>query len=290
MYYSKLLTSVILLLTTAALHASNIDEINTLIKKNTLSIYGLNTKNTPVASRYDILGLSYNTHDINIKVEGSEDSFKTAGALQFNPLQNKMYIIVGTNYITQNYNNLYINNISQYSGTLGGGYMIENDLYFEVGDSITQLNNPSIDSKEPSKSQRFNDTYFAVAKRIESPIGTVDTSFKGAQIYETLSKKEINYISTIDYYPRDDIHFEYSYTNASNNISNYYSLNYGYFITEFMDNPSLDTCNLRVGLKASFKDITNLSSYTSSRHTKSHLTKLHKLKDVILHDKMNFHQ
>jgi hypothetical protein len=118
------------------------------------------------------------------------------------------------------------------------------------------------------------------------PIGTVNTTFKGAKIYETLSKTETNYVSTINYYSNNDINFGYSYTNASNNISNYYSINYGYFITEFMDNTSLDISNLKVGVKANFKDITNLSSYTVPNRTKSHLPKLHKLNDVILTNNM----
>ncbi len=286
MYYSKHVTLVVLLFSNIIIHASGIDEINTLIKNNSLLIYGRNTQYTPVQTSYDSLGISYNTHDIKIKVEGSKDTFKTAGALQFNPFQNELYIILGADYITQNLNSDYTAKINQYSGTFGGGYMIDNDLYLEVGSSITQLNNPSFDSEDSSRRQTFNDTYFSIAKRIDSSLGAVDTTFKGTQLYQRLSKKEINYVSTINYYPNDDIQLEYSHSNAPNNISNYYSINYGYFITEFMDNPSLDTCNLTVGIKANFKDITKLSSYTAPKRTKSSSLKLHKLKDVILTNNM----
>lgn len=268
------------------LHASNIDEINTLIKKNTLVIYGINNQPNQSPSSYDSLGISYNDNDIKIKVEGSDDTFKSAGALTYNPFKNQMYVVLGANYITQNLDSVYPNNISQYSGTLGGGYRIENDLYFEMGNSFTQLKTPALDAEEQAKVQTFNDTYLSIAKFIELPIGTVNTTFKGAKIYETLSKKETNYVSTINYYSNNDINFAYSYTNASSNISNYYSINYGYFITEFMDNTSLDICNLKVGVKANFKDITNLSSYTAPNRTKSHLPKLHKLNDVILTNNM----
>lgn len=284
MYYSKLVTFLALLFIT--LHASNIDEINTLIKKNTLVIYGINNQPNQSPSSYDSLGISYNDNDIKIKVEGSDDTFKSAGALTYNPFKNQMYVVLGANYITQNLDSVYPNNISQYSGTLGGGYRIENDLYFEVGNSFTQLKSPSLDTEEQAKVQTFNDTYLSIAKFIELPIGTVNTTFKGAKIYETLSKTETNYVSTINYYSNNDINFGYSYTNASNNISNYYSINYGYFITEFMDNTSLDISNLKVGVKANFKDITNLSSYTTPNRTKSHLPKLHKLNDVILTNNM----
>ena len=53
-----------------------------------------------------------------------------------------------------------------------------------------------------------------------------------------------------------------------------------------MDNASLDTCNLTVGIKANFKDITKLSSYTVPKRTKSKSLKLHKLNDVILTNNM----
>ena len=257
-----------------------------LIKKNTLVIYGINNQANQSPSSYDSLGISYNDNDIKIKVEGSEDTFKTAGALTYNPFKNQMYVVLGANYITQDLNSIYSNNISQYSGTLGGGYRSDNDLYFEVGNSFTQQKSPAFDAEEQAKVQTFNDTYLSIAKFIELPTGSVNTTFKGAKIYETLSKKETNYVSTINYYSNNDINFGYSYTNASNNISNYYSINYGYFITEFMDNTSLDICNLKVGVKANFKDITNLSSYTAPNRTKSRLPKLHKLNDVILTNNM----
>ena len=284
MYYSKLVTFLPLLFIT--LHASNIDEINTLIKKNSLVIYGINNQPNQSPSSYDSLGISYNDNDIKIKIEGSDNTFKSAGALTYNPFKNQMYVVLGANYITQNLDSVYPNNISQYSGTLGGGYRIDNDLYLEVGSSTTQLNNPSFDSKDSSKRQTFSDTYFSIAKRIASSLGAVDTTFKGTQLYQRLSKKEIKYVSTINYYPNDDIQLQYSYSNAPNNISNYYSIHYGYFITEFMDNTSLDITNLKVGVKASFKDITNLSSYTVPKRTKSSSLKLHKLKDVILTNNM----
>ena len=268
-----------------SLYASNIEELNTLISNNSISIYGVNATENKVQSSYEGIGLSYNAPDMKLKVEGSDDSFKTALALHFNPFKEPWYVTFGANYINQNLPTIN-ENISQYSATLGGGHMLYNNFYFEIGNTITQQNGIQTDMGNENKIQKINNIYMAIAKRIDTPIGAIDATFRGSQIYKTLSTKEESYKSGINYYPNNNIKLAYAYTNKQNNISDWYSLNYGYFMTEITNNISQDSCNVIIGIKANFKDITDFSSYMSPTKIQSKLPLLHKLDDVVLHENM----
>ncbi len=273
------------------LNASTIEESNGTDSTNLLSIYSLKTKpNQPQVSDSGS-GVMYNSQTIKLKVEHSSDAVKTAAIVKVNPLQDSLYVKFGVNYLNQNLYNYDSSHesVSQHSGALGVGYMINNDIDVEMGSSVTERIASKTNSQNEISDQTFKNTYCQVAKRAEIPIGTVDVSINGNQLYQTLSAKEQNYGSRFNYYPTDNLKLGYSYTNSQNNVSTGYSLNYGYFSTEYANNVSQNTYSVTVGFKAKFTDITDFSSYIMPVKVKPHLTRSHRFDDIVLYDNMNIH-
>ncbi len=273
----------------ATLHASTLDEINLLMRNKKMLIYGVKSKDRNTTNG---VGLFYNTQNLKLKIEGSDTSFKTGASIKYYPFQTPIYLNVGGNYIDQNIqeNTSIPNNVSQYSTALAIGYMLNNDLYLEAGENISRLNGYPVTTNNDTKRQTSKDTYLQIGKRFETPIGTVDTNINNSKIYKTLSVKEESYESSLNYYIDDSIKIGYFYRMNQETISNGYSVNLSYFTTEYTENISQNSYDLKVGIKASFTDISNFSTFKPPRRGKKNLLKSHKFDNLILHDNMYPHR
>lgn len=266
-----------------SLHASPVEDISLLMKNKTMSIYGIKSEDT---NRSNGVGIFYNTQNLKVKVEGSQTAFKTGAVLTYNPFLNSTYINIGANYINQNVQNdaSLNNNINQYSSAVAVGYMLYNDLYVEVGENISRLNNSE---KTQVSSQIIKNTYMQIGKRFETPIGTIDTHVNSSQIYNTLAAKEENYETKINYYLDDAIKVGYAYSISQDQECNVYSLNLSYFSTEYTKNSAQDSYNVTLGIKANFTDITNFSTYKPLSKVKKRLARAQKFDNLVLQHNMN---
>lgn len=193
---------------------------------NSLSIYSINP--TPEKARINGKGggLSYNSTNIKFKVETSADFVKTGAIVKINPFQNSLYLQLGANYLTQNLsrNDLIKENVSQYSTAVSVGYMFYPSVDFEIGSSLTEVIANKTNPENAISNQTLKDTYCQIAKRSETPMGTIDVTLKGNQLYQNLAAKEQNYGSSFNYYPNKNIKLGYSYMNMQNNVSKGYVL------------------------------------------------------------------
>lgn len=289
MRYFNLFIILSFILGLAALKASTVDNINLLMKTKKMSIYSVKSADKNISNG---IGLFYNTQNLKVKVEGSDTVFKTGAVLTYNPFQNSTYINIGANYINQNVqeNNPIHNDFNQYSSAVSVGYMLNNDLYAELGENISRLNGPQVSEANKANSQVIKNTYIQVGKRFETPIGAIDTHINSSQIYNTLTVKEENYESKLNYYLDDAIKVGYAYSINQDQICNAYSLNLSYFSTEYMKNITQDSYNVTLGIKANFTDITNFSTYKPLSKVKKHLARAQKFDNLVLQHNMNLHK
>ena len=269
----------------ATLHASPVDDINLLMHAKKMSIYELKTTDKNVTNGF---GIFYNTQNLKIKAERSDCALKTGAVVQTNPFKTPMYISVGGNYLNEEVigNDLHSSKFDQLSGAMAIGYSLQNDLYIEAGKNVSKL-----DGSQPSENTGINnslskETFAQLGKRFEMPIGTVDTQMKGSQIYQTLSAKVENYEGSVHYYLNDVIKLGYIHNINQNDISNGYSIDIGYFSTQYTKDITQDAYNITLGLKADFTDITDFSSYKSTTKVKKNLSKSKKLDNIILQKNM----
>jgi hypothetical protein len=270
--------------------AFSLDDTNTSDGK-ALSIYRIDPtpEKVTINTTNSGGGLTYSTTNVKFKVETSADYVKTGAIVKINPFQNPLYLQLGANYLNQNVstNNLIKENVNQYSTAISVGYMFYPNLNFEAGSSLTELVRNKNSTDNPINNQTLQDTYYRIAKRAETPIGTLDVTLNGNQLYQNLVAKEQNYGSSFSYYPNKKMKVGYSYINIPNNISNDYVLNYGYFATEYTNNVSQNTYAVTVGFKAKFTDITNFLSYKAPTNIKPSSIASHKFDDMVLSDNMN---
>ncbi|MDD4855196.1 MAG: hypothetical protein PHQ22_05530 [Sulfuricurvum sp.] len=288
---SKVLIVPLFFLEVITLNASTIEDTNGSNSTGLISMYNINTKTNQPQVSSNGGGLFYNSQNIKLKVERSTDAVKTAAIIKVNPLHNSLYVKFGVNYLNQNIYNYdsTTESVSQHSGALGVGYMLNNDLDLELGSSVTEVIGNKTNLQNEIANQTIKNTYCQLAQRVEIPIGTIDVSVNGNQLYQNLSTKEQNYGSRFNYYPDDNIKVGYSYSNSQNNVSTGYSINYGYFTTEYANYISQDTYSVTVGFKAKFMDITDFSSYIIPVKVKPPLIRSHRFDDMVLYDNMNIY-
>jgi hypothetical protein len=283
-YFLKISLQVIFVLGLATAHASPLNDINLLMRTKQMSLYGVKTKDQNMTNG---VGLFYNTQKLKFKAEGSETSFKTGAMLHVNPLESPIYLNIGANYLDDTIQAAAIrNNVTQYSSALAIGYMLDNDLNLEIGGNFSRRDGYQISENTAINTQITKDTYLQLAKRFETPIGTIDTHLNSSQIYNTLSTKQENYASNVDYYLNDAIKVGYTYSINQNEICDGYSLTLGYFATQYTKNTTLDSYNMTVGIKANFTDITNFTTYSSPTKVKKRLARSNKFDTMVLHNNM----
>lgn len=224
----------------------------------------------------------FDSEEVKVKLEGTSDFIKTGAVLKFNPIANKWYIKVGANYINQK---MYAPDdtnakVNQYSGALGTGYMISNDLYVEIGGSFTELDGSKVGADYEVKDETTSLAYLEVAKRWESSFGTLDTTANAGQVNHEFVDNEFSYGLGVDYYPTNNSKLGFNYQNEKNNISSVYSAQYGYFFAEYVDNISTETYQVNAGFKIAFTDMTDFSTYAMPTNIKPHLSELHRFENV----------
>jgi hypothetical protein len=251
-------------------------------RDTTINIYGVGAKTDKNQNSSAGAGIMFDSEEVKVKLEGTSDFIKTGAVLKFNPIANKWYIKVGANYINQK---MYAPDdtnatVNQYSGALGTGYMISNDLYVEIGGSFTELDGSKVGADYEVKDETTSLAYLEVAKRWESSFGTLDTTANAGQVNHEFVDNEFSYGLGVDYYPTNNSKLGFNYQNEKNNISSVYSAQYGYFFAEYVDNISTETYQVNAGFKIAFTDMTDFSTYAMPTNIKPHLSELHRFESV----------
>lgn len=264
-------------------------DINISNPASLISVYRITPQTSPIRMGESGAGLYYNAQNIKLKIEKSADYIKTGALLKINPFQDSLYVKFGVNYLNQSFYNYESpkKNVSQYSGALGIGYTLYPNVDLELGSNMTEviLDNSNMESEITN--QTIKETYYQIAKRTEIPIGTIDVTLKGNQLYQKLLTKEENYGSSFNYYPDKNMRLGYFYMNSQNTIYSGYRLNYGYFTTEYANNISDNTYAVTLGLKAKFTDIMDFSSYVKPINLRPKSVRSHRFDDMVLSDNMS---
>ena len=248
-------------------------------RDTTFNIYGVGAKTDKNQDSSVGAGVMFDSEAIKIKLEATSDFIKTGAVLKFNPNNDNFYIKVGANYINQK---MYAPDstdakVNQYSGALGTGYMINNDLYIEVGGSYTKLNGNTIGADYEIVDETTSLAYLEVAKRW---FDVLDTTANAGQVFYEFKDDEFSYGLGVDYYPTDNSMLGYKYQNEKDNISNTFSAQYGYVFAEYLNNISSETYQVNAGVKIAFADITDFSTYSMPKKIKPHLSELHRFESV----------
>ena len=248
-------------------------------RDTTINIYGVGAKVDKNENSSHGLGLMLDSEDIKIKLETTSDFIKLGTVLKFNPIDGKFYIKVGANYINQK---MYAPDdtnakVNQYSGAIGTGYMINNDLYVEIGGSYTQLDGSKIGNDYEIVDETTSLAYLEVAKRW---FDVLDTTANAGQVFHEFSNDEFSYGLGVDYYPTNNSKLGFNYQNEEDNIVSVYSAQYGYVFAEYVNNISSETYQANVGVKIAFTDLTDFSTYGMPTNIKPHLSELHRFESV----------
>ncbi len=259
-------------------------------REATFNIYGVNAKTDKDQSSHSGVGIMFDSEEVKVKLEGTSDFIKAGAVLKFNPSNSKWYVKVGANAINQK---MYAvdgstDKINQYSGALATGYMVEDDLYIELGGSLTELKGKMIGVDYEIKDETTKLAYLEIAKRFDlGQSGTLDITSNVGRVNYDFVNNEDSYGMGMDYYPTVDAKIGYQYQNEKDNITNIYSMQYGYFFIEHSRSVSADTYQTTAGLKFAFDDITDFSTYRMSKNIKPHLSELHRFESVTFSGNMN---
>jgi len=266
------------LLITGLVGLSLVVGANASVRDTTVNVYGVGAKTDKNQDSSAGAGIMLDSENVKVKLEATSDFIKTGAVLKFNPLE-KYYIKVGLNYLNQK---MYAPDntnakVNQYSGALGTGYMISNDLYIELGGSITQLDGSKVGADYEVKDETTSLTYLEVAKRW---FDVLDTTANAGQVFHEFSNDEFSYGVGVDYYPTNNSKLGFNYQNEKNNIVSVYSAQYGYLFAEYVDNISSKTNQVNAGFKIAFTDITDFSTYSMPKNIKPHLSELHRFESI----------
>ncbi|MCX6062511.1 MAG: hypothetical protein NT103_09715 [Campylobacterales bacterium] len=208
--------------------------------------------------------LSYNTESLKFSVGGASNLFGTNILYKVDPLHDrKWFIKTGAGYTYQQF---FTAKYTALFGSLASGYMVQDDLYVEVGGGATKLGSDNGITDETTKNVGAHAT-----KRWESSIGTLDTSVGINRIYQNISD-ENHYIGVINYYPVDNARLGFSYSYSDQSISNSFAFAYGYLYSNYNNNITYDTRNLTVGIQCAFSNVTDFSSYRMPTNIKLHIS------------------
>ncbi|WP_303662764.1 hypothetical protein [Sulfuricurvum kujiense] len=258
-------------------------------RNDLISVYGVNAKTDANHPSHNGGGLFYNTEALKVMMENTAEFFKVGTVIKFNPFDEKLYFKLGGNYINQR---LYAPDntsakVNQYSAALGAGYMIDDDLYVELGGSTTKLEGSAIGTVYAIDDERTNRAYAEIAKRFDTSVGTLDTTFNAGRVYKEFTKDENSYGAGVDYYPTSNVKLGYYYTHTDNAIANTYSLSYGYLTASYSESLSQKTHYASLGVQFAFSDISDLSTYRMPTNIKPHLSELHAFEQMTFGANMN---
>ncbi len=257
-------------------------------KDTTFSVYGVGAKTDKNQNSSKGLGLNYDTEELKVKIETTSDYVKTGAVYKFTPMTN-LYFKVGGNFINQK---MYAPDntnarVNQYSGAIAGGYMLQDDLYLELGGSYTKLNGSKIGTSYEIVDEKTKQTYIELAKRWEVSEITIDTTANFGRSYYEFKKDENSYGAGLDIYPTNSSKISYSYQNEKDNIASVYGLEYKGFFVEYADNISSKTYTAKAGVKIAFENLFDFSTYKMPTNIKPHLSELHKFENITFSTNMN---
>jgi hypothetical protein len=258
-------------------------------RNDLISVYGVNAKTDANHPSQNGGGMFYNTEALKVMMENTSEFFKVGTVFKFNPFDDQLYFKAGGNYINQK---LYAPDnasakVNQYSGAFGAGYMLNNDLYLELGGSLTKLNGTSIGNTYSIDDETTKRAYAEIAKRFDTALGTLDTTFTAGRVYRQLGQDHTSYGTGVDYYPTSNVKLGYYYTHTDTAIASTYSLSYGYLTASYNDNLSSKTRYASVGVQFAFSDLTDLSTYKMPSNIKPHLSELHAFEQMTFGANMN---
>lgn len=231
-------------------------------RNNLISLYGVN--NEVEGTKENTIGILYNTEDVKVALNKGADVFHAGTRLKFDPLENKGYIKVGVDYTNRK---MAGEQTDTYFGSLGLGYMVQDDLYVEAGSSISKLNGGSIVPDQTTKRM-----YAGITKRFDTSAGTLDTFLSGGRIDPEFAENK-NYCNVgVNYYPVDNARLGYTYSYMQGNIITNYSLAYGYLVAAYSNSLSYDAHTITLGVQFAFADMLDISSYAMPTNIKLHLS------------------
>jgi len=250
-------------------------------RDRTINIYGVGAKTDKDQDSSAGMGIMFDSEAIKVKVEGTSDFIKSGAVLKLNPFNPNLYFKLGLNYINQKmYSPVNTSTrVNQYSGALSSGYMLRDDFYVEIGGAYTKLDGKVFGDYE-IKDETTSLAYLEVAKRWNTPLGTLDTTANGGQVFHEYVKDEFSGGVGIDYYPMNNAKIGYNYQYEQNNIANIYSAQYSFFFVEYADNISLDTYQVNGGVKVAFDNLFDISTYKAPTNIKPHLSELHRFETI----------
>jgi hypothetical protein len=257
-------------------------------KDTTFSVYGVGAKTDKNQNSSKGLGLMFDTEELKVKIETTSDYVKTGAVYKFTPFSD-VYFKLGGNFINQK---MYApdntnTRVNQYSGALASGYMLQDDLYLELGGSYTRLNGSKLGSSYEIVDETTKQTYFEVAKRWQVSEITIDTSANFGRSYYEFKSDENSYGGAVDVYPTNSSKISYSYQNEKDNIASVYGAEYNGFYVKYADNLSNNTYTATAGVKIAFTDLFDLSTYKMPTNIKPHLSELHKFENITFSTNMN---
>lgn len=285
---TKILITTLLTMSATSLSAvplsTDTNEPSSSSRDSLFSIYGISSKTNKDQNSSNGLGLYYNSEITKVKLEGTSDFVKLGSVFKFNPFTKNFYTKLGLNYIDQK---MYATDnstkrVNQSSGALAFGYLIQDDLYIELGGSSTKLNGGTIGTAYTLADETTNRYYLELAKRFETSAGTFDVSINGGTIDKELATDESSYGGAIDYYPNKHTKLGYIHSNTKDNIVNKVSVNYGYLVAEYTDNTSQKTNQINLGLQLAFDSLFDFSSYKKPSNIKPHLSELHQFEEMTM--------
>lgn len=241
------------------------------------SIAGTNVDSSSGDER--LAGVAYNTESIKGSLQKGSDTFAGTLGVKLN-FADRTYLKAAFGYMDHDYQGNV--NAKSYSGSMGLGYLVRDDLYIEAGGGkskqemqITDLNlsGPSAYRAPRYMSGKITDTiYVGASKRFETKVGRLDVYGNAGRNYPPLGKERNFYTAGFAAYPQDNLLIGYSYNYMQDNIINRFFVEYGYLIASYTDALNRDYQVATAGVQFAFTDVLNVGTYTAPRNIKRHIS------------------
>jgi hypothetical protein len=253
-----------------------------------LNLYAIEGKVNVDHNSAQGFGIILDSEEVKAKLEYTPDLLKAATVFKFNPLHENMYHKVGISYVKQK---LYAPDdssarVAQYSGAFATGYSIRNDIYSEIGVSRTQLRGGNIGNNYLIKDERTDRLYIELAKRTETDIGTLDVTVNTGKVFHQYSSNKAFSGLGIDLYPTSNSKLGYKYQDKGRYRTSQYSAQYKYLFAKYADNLTYGTYQVSVGVSIAFKNLFDISSYSTPKNIVPHLSEPHRFEDIAFGDNL----
>lgn len=226
-----------------------------------------------------LAGFAYNTESLKGSLSKGPDTLSGSLAVKLNVAE-RTYGKAAFGYTDHDYaGNV---NSKNYSGSLGLGYLVRDDLYIEAGGGKSKqemhiddqnLTSTAGYSRPILMSGNITDTiYVGATKRFETQMGTVDVRGSVGRIYPSMGKERDYYTAGMVAYPKDNMRIGYTYNYMQDNISNHFFIEYGYLVASYSDALNRDYQVATLGVQFAFTDMLNVGTYSMPRNIKRHIS------------------